>query len=256
VGVTLFIDPGKDVYWYGAVAWQRDMSCHLVHYGYVTTWDEVRALIHETTYGLDAAPDIRLPIWRAGMDTGGGRYENSDETMTEEAYDFIRQHGGGKLVGTKGKGQGFWSSGRKLRMNVIDRTPKKKPIPGGINLWTLNVDAFKDSVHYRLSLPEGHPGRLTFHADAGPDLFAQIAAEEKKRDKFGRAVWTQTGKHNHYLDVLVGNFALADPEAAGGVAIRRPPSTEPAPTAPERGPGFVSKFLPSRRGGFVGNFRR
>lgn len=260
IGVTMFIDPGMHIFWYGACAWRRDMSAHLVQYGYVNAWDEVRALIHDSMYTIDGEPEtFLLPVWRAGLDTGGGRAEDAAETMTEEAYDFIRRHGGGKLVGTKGKDARYWQSGRKIHATVIDRTPRKKPIPGGINLWVLNVDAFKDAVHYRLSIDEGLPGRLTFHADTGDDFFRQVVAEEKKRDKYGRQVWTQVGKQNHYLDVLVGNFALADPEASGGIRVKAPPRA-PQPTSetppPPYIPNYAARHRESKGGGFVNRFKR
>ena len=59
----------------------------------------------------------------------------------------------------------------------------------------------------------------------------------------------------HYLDVMVGNFALADPEAAGGIRVKSGPRPPQPPREAPTGTGFVTGRLP-HRSGFVKNFRR
>lgn len=46
-----------------------------------------------------------IPIWRAALDTGGTKNVGSDDSMTEECYQFISEHGGkvpGRVWGVKG----------------------------------------------------------------------------------------------------------------------------------------------------------
>ena len=242
VAVTAFIDPGKDRYWYTCLAWLRDMTAHVIDYGELKRWSEVTALVHETFYPVDGAEGDELGVWRAGVDTGGGR-KDGNETMTEAAYDWIRLHGAGKVVGTKGMSSKN-RSGRKIHRTILDKTPKGRPIPQGIDLWTVDTEAFKDAVHYRMGIDEGSAGRLTFHKDTTEEFFRHIAAEEKQRDKKGRVAWVLVGKANHWFDCLVGNFVLADPEAKGGVRVRsqgRPGAAAPAMPAGRRiiSPGIV-----------------
>lgn len=223
VAVTTFVDPSPEIYWYTVLAWGKDMTCHVVRYGTLGTWAELDRLYHEDSYAVEGEEASEISTWRGAMDTGGGALTDdeapADATMTERAYDYIRLHGARRVVGTKGMSHRS-SSGRKVRISLIEKTPKGKPIPGGVELRMLDTGALKDSIHYRLSLPEGAPGRLTFHADTTAEFLRHIAAEEKERDKrSGRMVWVKKGRYNHWLDGLVGCFALADPEAKGGVRV-------------------------------------
>lgn len=218
LALTCGVDPGQGGFWYVVVAWTRPMTPHIVHYGFLASEEELQPLVHENTYEVDGE-DRSLSIWRAGMDTGGSRYNEDDLTMTERAYMWIRYKGGGKTYGTKG--MSINRSGYKIKKTVIDRTPKGKPLKGGVSLLSLDTSRFKDAIHMRLGLEEGQPGRLTFHAATKNDLLSHIRAEEKIRLKNGEYEWRAKGA-NHLLDCLVIAFALADPELNGGVAVLRP----------------------------------
>jgi len=218
VALTCGIDPGQGGFWFVVVAWTRPMTPHVIHYGFVTTEEEINAIIHEHGYSVEQI-DRLLTVWRGGMDTGGSKYDDDDMTMTERAYLWIRLHGAGKIVGTKGMSSN--RTGYKIRITKIDKTPKGKPLPGGVVLYNLDTARFKDAIHMRLGLEEGQPGRLTFHSDTKHDIFSHISAEEKIQTKRGVYEWVAKGA-NHLFDCLVIAFALADPEANGGVAVLRP----------------------------------
>lgn len=218
VALTCGIDPGQGGYWFTVLAWVRPMTPHIVHYGFSASEEEIRSIIHENGYQVDAAERV-LTVWRGGMDTGGSKYDQDDMTMTERAYLWIRLHGGGRIVGTKGMSTN--RSGSKIRITKIDKTPKGKPLPGGVVLYNLDTARFKDAIHMRLALDEGQPGRLTFHADTKNDIFSHISAEEKIQTRRGEYEWRAKGA-NHLFDCLVIAFALADPEANGGVSVLRP----------------------------------
>jgi phage terminase large subunit GpA-like protein len=218
VALTCGIDPGQGGYWYTVLAWTRPMTPHVIHYGFAGTEEEITAIVHEHVYEVQESKQT-IPVWRGGMDTGGSKYDDDDMTMTERAYLWIRLHGAGRIVGTKGMSSN--RTGYKIRITKIDKTPKGKPLPGGVILYNLDTSRFKDAIHMRLALEEGQPGRLTFHADTRTDIFSHISAEEKIQAKRGQYEWIARGA-NHLFDCLVIAFALADPEANGGVAVLRP----------------------------------
>ena len=220
VALTCGIDPGQGGAWFLVLGFKADMTPHIVHYGFIAlpdpSWSELTALVHDTHYSIQGSSHM-MSIWRAGIDTGGSRYGDEESTMTEQAYDWIRNSGRGKVRGTKGASS---SSGKKVRVSLIEKKPgASKAQQKGVELLTLDTDAFKDIVHYRLQLPAGSPGRLTFHSETGVDLMRHILAEEKRRNKKGFYEWMRIARHNHLLDCLVIALALGDPEYYGGVRV-------------------------------------
>lgn len=219
IALTCGIDPSGDGFWFVILAWKRDAAPHLVHYGYLVGWEAVTSLVWENAYQIENSED-RLPIWKAGLDTGGGEREAYDLTMTEEAYDWLRRHGRGKCYGTKGMSH---STGRKIKISNIDKMPKGGAIPGGIILLNLDTNVFKDAIHYRLQIKEGDPGRFTFHKETGTDFVSHLLAEEKRIDfKTGKSEWVRIRRQNHWLDACVIAYSLADPELGGGVRVLSP----------------------------------
>lgn len=216
VGLTAGIDPSSDGFYFTVLSWTRDMSPHLIHYDFCSSWDEIKALIWECSYFTEGS-EKRWPIWRAGIDTGGGSREGHDQTMTEEVYDFLRQYGKNRIFGTKGMSH---FSTHKIKISKIDKTPQGQSIRGGIMLVNIDVGRVKDSVFYRLQLEEGSPGRFTFHKETSNDFVGHLLAEEKRVDfKTGQASWVKVRRANHWLDATVLAFAMADPEFGGGIKI-------------------------------------
>jgi phage terminase large subunit GpA-like protein len=218
VALTCGVDPSADGFWFVVLAWKRDMSPHLVHYGYLVGWEALTSLVWENTYQVEGT-EARFPIWRVGLDTGGGEREYHDLTMAEEAYDWLRKHSRSKCFGTKGASHPL---SHKIKITKIDKMPKGQPIPGGITLLNLDTDAFKDALHYRLQIKEGDPGRFTFHKETAMDFVGHLLAEEKRIDiRTGKSDWVRIRKANHWLDACVLAFAVADPELYGGVKLIR-----------------------------------
>jgi phage terminase large subunit GpA-like protein len=217
IAITCGIDPGQGGFWVVVLAWRSDMSVHLIHYGFLTEWEAITSLVWENSYPIED-DSKRMMIWRAGVDTGGGKYERDYDTMTEACYDFLRQHGRGKIFGTKGAST---TSGHRVRASLIDRMPGKQGalIPGGISLFLLDSDAFKDAIWHRLQVKEGDPGRFTFHNEVGSDFIRHLTAEEKRRDRRGQSSWIRLREANHWLDACTIAFAMADSECQGGVRV-------------------------------------
>lgn len=231
LALTAGIDPGRGGYWYTVIAWRKDLSPFLIDYGFIEGEQNLSHFVWDSIYRTQDGQN--LPIWIGGMDTGGSRYGEESETMTEAAYIWLREHGRGKIYGTKGAS---FSMGKKMKISNIDKMPKGIKIPGGLNLWLLDTGAFKDAIHYRLQIPKDEPGRFTFSQDAGPDYIQHIMSEEKRKSRNGKIEWVRLRKENHWLDCTVIAFAMADAERNGGV--RR---ILFAKNAPQRQRGVKSK---------------
>lgn len=230
IAVTAMMDPGQGGFWFLSLAWLPGMIRHVVDYGHQSfagkNLDEqirmVRDFVFATRY-RNVIGNRDFLIWRAGMDTGGGKRADEDITMTARAYAIIRKASDGKrLVGTKGRST---NSAAKMTLSQVDKMPGKqgKIIPGGLNIWMVNTDAFKDAASYYLGLEVGSLGAIQFHRDVQRDLVEHLSAEEKRKNRRGQWEWVQTGTHNHLLDCLVGALAMGDRECWGGVeALHNP----------------------------------
>jgi phage terminase large subunit GpA-like protein len=103
VALTAFVDVQRYGFWFAVRAWARDFTSWLIHYGNLATWEDVEQLLFETRYPCEGRDEF-LPIWRAGLDTGGTK-GTGDLSMTEEAYFWLRRNGigrGCRVWGTKG----------------------------------------------------------------------------------------------------------------------------------------------------------
>jgi phage terminase large subunit GpA-like protein len=229
VGITCGIDVQKYGFWFVVRAWANDFSSWLIDYGHLATWEDVETLLFDTRWPVDAS-ERTAGIWRAAVDTGGGEQDGS-VSMTEETYFWLRRNGSGRgcrVWGTKGASRllaGKLSVGKPL-----DKAPSGKPIQGGLQIVSLNTDALKDTVTYRLEQARsGGAMPAWLHQDTGDDYARQILAEAKQVDDKGVECWVQLRKDNHLLDCEVMCHALADPEwPGGGVNLLRPAGT-PAP---------------------------
>jgi phage terminase large subunit GpA-like protein len=242
MALTVGTDPGQGGFWFLVLAWLTGNIRHVVDYGFVsfvgTDLDAqirmVREFVFQTRY-RNVSGNRDFLVWRAGMDTGGGKDED-DTTMTARAYAIIRKASDGKrLLGTKGSGR---DSAEKLRLKQIDKMPGKqgKAIPGGLNIWMLNVDALKDSLAYYLGLPLGSFGAIQFNRDIKTDLISHLLAEEKRRNRRGQWEWVTVSTKNHLLDCAVIALAMGDRECWGGVEALHNSQCIPVGNAGPSGP--------------------
>lgn len=226
VALTAGIDVQMRGCWYVVRAWGEDLSSHLVQYGYLSTFEEVRSLVFDTYFPKDGSSD-KLQVWRAAMDTGGGKGNDQDDetlTKTEEIYEFIRKHGrrDGKQVIHAVKGS---SRPQLIRVNIpqaIDRMPRSnKVIPGGLELRTLDTYELKKLLHWRLTrrdqkvdevgnVTPAESQRFYLNAETGVDYTKQFLAEELRRSRKGKLEWVKLRRDNHLLDCEMMAAACAD----------------------------------------------
>ena len=226
LGLTAGIDNQKHGFWVSIWAWvltpSNVLDQHLVRYGWVRDEPELEAWLFTDLYWDDSAR-VSYPVWRSAIDIGGGPGDEGVGSLTEQAYEWLRRAGQGRVFGIKGAGRAL-TGGRKMIMNVIDRMPGKGlPIPGGIRLWTVDTGMLKDAFWTRVGM-----GRVHLHAETGNDFANHLASEFKERDNKGREVWVQQGRRpNHLLDTVIYATAMADRDCWGGVTVLTRPGKSP-----------------------------
>jgi phage terminase large subunit GpA-like protein len=236
VALTAGIDVQMHGFWFVVRAWTRDLSSHLVQYGYLSSWENVEELIFNTRYPIQGkSTDHAMGIWRAAIDTGSGKGEDGEWSRTEEIYQWIRKNGRGVVFGIKGSSG---SQVKRVMPTVIDRMARgNRPIPGGLVLYFLDTDQFKELFHWRLSRQEGESQYLSLHSETGLDYALQVLAEEKQMDRAGKIRWESIRRDNHLLDCEVYAAACADAEWAPSLTFLASRSDREESTSAGRAPG-------------------
>ncbi len=220
--LTCGVDVQQFGFWFAVRAWAPYMTSWLIHYGFLSTWEEVAQLIFERSFPVDGDPDRSMRIFRACVDTGGSK-KFEDMTMTEETYFWLianRGRGGVALWGTKGSSTtlpGMLSLG-----SGIVSTPSGKKLPEALRLISVDSQKAKDQFHYRLNTAVKEetrdlPGAGFLHSGVGDDYVAQLLAEEKQLDEKGHEVWVNVHQRpNHLFDAEVLAAACVEMEFPGG----------------------------------------
>lgn len=227
VALTVGIDMQLRGFWYVVRAWARDTTSWLIDYGMLADWREVERLLFGTAYPVAGRGDAEMRIWRAALDTAGGR-AGGGESLTEMAYWWLRSNGSGvrgcPVFGTKGSATPIANT-FKLS-SVKDRTPDGSALPGGLRIVMLDTGALKDQVMYRLGLAKKKQKLgMYLHTTVDSGYARQITAEEKRIEKRGVATWIQVRKDNHLLDCECMALSCVHPQwpLGGGVQLVRQP---------------------------------
>lgn len=259
VALTAGIDMQKRGFWFAVRGWTRQYRSYLIHYGWLGSYEELESLLYQTRYPVVAFGDAKplvaeIGIWRAGIDSGGGKLDlDIDLTMTEQLYFWIRRNIGrpGPLVWpTKGSSHPMFKI-----VNVgqpIDKTPSGKPIEGGLSIATIDTGRAKDTFFFRIGQAvAGEDIQPAFlHKQTGNDYARQITAEEKRLNEKQVKEWVRIRQDNHLLDAECIALAIAEPEMSkGGIntifqhqAPRPRKPVEPKATEQERRAGRLGGF--------------
>ena len=182
------------------------MESWLIDYGYLHTWEDVRRLLYDTEYPPEDEKAQKKRIWRAAIDTGGGFDRERNRSKTDEIYRWIYAHRDGRIFGIKG---GSHRQQSPVRMVTIQRFPSNaNPIPGGLPLYLLDTDYFKELFFSRMR-PE-NSAQLRLHRDTDELWADQVTAEKQVQGKNGRTEWVKVRTDNHYLDCAVMASACVD----------------------------------------------
>jgi phage terminase large subunit GpA-like protein len=220
--LTCGIDSQATGFFYVVRAWLRDRTSYLVDSGALPSLQAVGQLVFERAYPIENSDKMML-VWRACIDTGGTRLEDGP-SMTEQLYQWLRYNSRGLIHGVKGSS---WRTGTRVQPKVLDKMPGThgKPIPGGLTLFLIDTNEFKETLHYRLSIDKDAEGAFLFHSEVGEDYVEQLLSEFKRRDtKTGKTSWVPIkGRKNHFLDAEVYSMAATDAQFLGGLDLLRRP---------------------------------
>jgi phage terminase large subunit GpA-like protein len=220
IALTCGIDVQKRGFYYLVLAWMPSMSRYVVDYGRLAEFDEVAGFVHGMTYPvLDGRGDesgARMEIWRCAMDTGGGATDEGPYSRTEEAYEFLRMYGHGRIWGIKGASRDQTPT---VRWTTLDKMPGQgTAIKGGLMLFMIDTGKVKSGMFDTLLNPDaarktwlyGHDPLLDDQAGLHGELIRHLTAEHQIRTSKGRLVWKAVHKDNHFLDCLMGATACGD----------------------------------------------
>ena len=183
-----------------------DMPVAMIDHGFVLTFNNLIA-VAARSYKDAAGVEYRCRIgW---IDSGGGTNpQRPKHSRTVEVYNFCRANPFWKPIKGRRSMEQAWNVKR------LDYYPssvgKKVPIPGGLNLYTLNVTLHKDELARKLQIEPGDPGAISLHAGVGSGYAKQLCAEYQDE----RGYWIcPKGLDNHQWDNWV--YGLAGAEIMG-----------------------------------------
>jgi len=247
--LTGAVDVQKDHFYFSIRGWGLGEESWLIRRGTVETFEELDVTLFLTDYpGKDAAQRVRLSC----IDSGH---------RTNEVYQWARRH----LDTVRAiKGYDHLASGLPMRTSLIDRDGMGKPIKGGLSLWSLDVNHYKDKLNRLIHTPPGEAGEWHLPAMPEDDVYFDHLTSEQKitiREKVSGRVheaWTLVteGRANHYLDCEVYHLATADMlkvyllRSGDQVQTYRPVKSDSWVQRGGKGPGEGPDRGP--RGGWVG----
>jgi len=202
------------------VGWGKGQECwvleHQVLYGDPSTdalWDSV-----DEFFLRERKSEAGFPMYvRAWcLDTGGHH--------TLQAYAFVRQKGRTirKMIdGTRQFGFAIRGSGGPGKVWPDSASTKNK---GKVPLYTLKVDAAKDTLSKRLGIEQPSQGFIHFSTDRDPDYFEGLTAERprtKYRRGFAVREWIKVRPRNEPWDLLLYAYAALLGLIAKGLRLER-----------------------------------
>lgn len=203
--LLLLVDTQRHGFFYQvwACGWGQDLSVTVIDHGFVGRFANLVDLAAKSYF--DAA-GAEYRISAAWIDSGGGTDpHNPKHSRTSEVYAFCKKNPTfAPIKGRRDMSQNWTSS--KLE-HYPSRTGRKVAIPGGLDLYLLNVTLYKGELATRLQIEPTDPGGIRLHASMGSDYAAQMCAEYQD----DRRYWVcPEGKANHHWDISVYGFAAID----------------------------------------------
>jgi phage terminase large subunit GpA-like protein len=223
IALTCGIDVQKIGFWFVVRAWLEDLTSHKIQHGFVSTFADVEKIVFDTRWSIEGKLGLTMPIWRAAMDTGGGKSVNDVWTRTEEIYEWLRKWAThGVVFGTKGASRPQFGN---VKVTVVDKMPRSQvPIPGGLELRILATERYKSLLHWRLTRKGEESQRFYLDADTDTDYVKQFLAERPVSTKKG-TIWEGRGA-NHLLDCEVLAAACADAQWVPSLTMLAPKMKE------------------------------
>jgi phage terminase large subunit GpA-like protein len=196
--LTAAIDVQLDHFWYQVMGWGVAASSWVIDFGRVETWGELEEIIVNRQYRT-LGGEYRV-VRLCAVDAG---------YRTDEVYEFTTRFAD---IMRPVKGASKTLGGRFYSVSSLDKEGW-----GGLKLYFVDTDYWKDYVFGRLRKAPGVPGAMVIPKDCHPYWADHMTSEQKviERDrKTGREIetWVKISQHaqNHLLDCTVYNALAAE----------------------------------------------
>lgn len=193
------VDVQLDHFWWEVRAYASGVKSYLIDYGQASTWDDLEEIIIHREYPSEFGEPRQ--IMKAGIDSG---------FRTDEVYQFCSRFPE-VCIPLKG------SSNHTTMTAPYTMTSLEKGVVGGLKLYVLNTDYWKDFIFARMVRPINKDGTIHLYKDCPQEYSDHLRSEEKQEHrnvKTGAVTvqWKPLTSHpvNHLLDTCTYNAAVAD----------------------------------------------
>lgn len=193
------VDVQLDHFWWEVRAYAPGVKSYLIDYGQASTWEDLEEIIIHREYPSEFGEPRQ--IMKAGIDSG---------FRTDEVYQFCSRFPE-VCIPLKG------SSNHTTMTAPYTMTSLEKGVVGGLKLYVLNTDYWKDFIFARMVRPINEDGTIHLYKDCPHEYSDHLRSEEKQEHrnvKTGAVTvqWKPLTSHpvNHLLDTCTYNAAVAD----------------------------------------------
>lgn len=193
------VDVQLDHFWWEVRAYAPGVKSYLIDYGQASTWDDLEDILVNREYPTEYGEP--RPVMKAGIDSG---------FRTDEVYQFCARFPE-ICIPLKG------SSNHKTLTAPYSMSSVEKGVIGGLKLYVLNTDYWKDFIFARMVRPTDEVGTIHLFKDCPQEYTDHLRSEEKqeiRNVKTGEVTvqWKPLTGHptNHLLDTCTYNAAVAD----------------------------------------------
>lgn len=193
------VDVQLDHFWWEVRAYAPGVKSYLIDYGQASTWEDLEEIIINREYPSEYGEPRQ--VMKAGIDSG---------FRTDEVYQFCSRFPE-VCIPVKG------SSNHSTMAAPYTMTSLEKGVVGGLKLYVLNTDYWKDFIFARMIRPADEDGTIHLYKACPQEYSDHLRSEEKqeiRNVKTGAVTvqWKPLTSHpvNHLLDTCTYNAAVAD----------------------------------------------
>lgn len=193
------VDVQLDHFWWEVRAYAPGVKSYLIDYGQASTWEDLEEIIINREYPSEYGEARQ--VMKAGIDSG---------FRTDEVYQFCSRFPE-VCIPLKG------SSNHTTMTAPYTMTSLEKGVVGGLKLYVLNTDYWKDFIFARMIRPADAEGTIHLYKECPQEYSDHLRSEEKqeiRNVKTGAVTvqWKPLTSHpvNHLLDTCTYNAAVAD----------------------------------------------
>ena len=193
------VDVQLDHFWWEVRAYAPGVKSYLIDYGQASTWEDLEEIIINREYPSEYGEARQ--VMKAGIDSG---------FRTDEVYQFCSRFPE-VCIPLKG------SSNHTTMTAPYTMTSLEKGVVGGLKLYVLNTDYWKDFIFARMIRPADEVGTIHLYKECPQEYSDHLRSEEKqeiRNVKTGAVTvqWKPLTSHpvNHLLDTCTYNAAVAD----------------------------------------------